>query len=644
MGMSPDNHDQERVPLELASLQGTLLSEDLVQELLSVGLKRTSDLWVLALGERVSPRPEFSNLLRRVLQDLAEQQNYKENDRYETTISLLTQERIESKDIRIGATVLKQLDDAAIRVSLIMRVSAENTIYWEARLQNSYEAQEILEGSLDNAECRDFCVRLLDEANSGAIRVVNWTEPPTSRWEDLLPKPSSDLFLKWLHSTRNGERDLHIFQQRIGLLSGQRKTLEEVGQEFEIARERITRERVRQITHRYLSHLCHPVRRRRLIPFSICLRKLFQEHGGIMTLREVIDSNKFPADLGGHSLLPAIELILYCCGGFRALDYDYESGRGRSDISSVTWHMETISPESIEATRKLARTLVDREPCKYDFNELVRLVCNDSGGEIAITRASLRTYPLIEPDPSGLMVITGKYLTVTAMALIVLREIGVPSHFTLITEKINDRFPGRALKPNHLQNHLMNPLFRWVDRGTYGLAEWGLPDIKPKENYSAEKKAVRLALQAMGSPATIREIEEYLNKVTTEDVGLTFLSKPSIILYSNPQIFVSLGQGKWGLVEWNLAPSSMKDTTSLACDVLAEDVGGWLTIQEIHMEMKSRGWSGSFPSLQRALDRELGKPNKRIRREELHGFNIMLYGLANHDWNEQAALSRLLAD
>lgn len=78
--------------------------------------------------------------------------------------------------------------------------------------------------------------------------------------------------------------------------------------------------------------------------------------------------------------------------------------------------------------------------------------------------------------------------------------------------------------------------------------------------------------------------------------------------------------------------------------MLAEDEGGWLTIQEIHMEMKSRGWSGSFPSLKMALDRELGKPNKRIRREELHGFNIMLYGLANHDWNEQAALSRLLAD
>jgi len=145
-------------------------------------------------------------------------------------------------------------------------------------------------------------------------------------------------------------------------------------------------------------------------------------------------------------------------------------------------------------------------------------------------------------------------------------------------------------------------------------------------------------------PATIREIEEYLHKVTTEDIGVTFLSKPSIILYNNPQIFVSLGQGKWGLLEWNLAPTSNKDATSLACDVLVEDEGAWLTIQEIHMEMRSRGWPGSISSLQRALNRELGKPHKRVRREELHGFNILLYGLADRDWNEQAALARLLAD
>jgi hypothetical protein len=207
--------------------------------------------------------------------------------------------------------------------------------------------QETLLGSLDDAECRAFCVFLLDKARSD-IRVTNWTEPPTHSWQDL-SKPSNDLFLRWLKSTKNSKRDLRVFQQRIGLLSGHRKTLEEVGQEFEI-----TRERVRQVVHRYLSHLCHPVRRKRLILFSVRLRRLFQEYGGIMTLKEVADRTGFAANVGEFSPLPAVELILYCCGGFRALDYDYESGRGSSEISSVTWHMETVNPDSIKVNRKLA--------------------------------------------------------------------------------------------------------------------------------------------------------------------------------------------------------------------------------------------------------------------------------------------------
>ncbi len=639
MSMLFNSHDNERVLLAPASLRDTLQDEDLVQELSSIGLELTGDLWVLALGERVSPRPEFSTLLRRVLRCLAEQQNHEEDAQYETTLSLLSEEPIENKDSRIDATISKQLDDAAVRISLVMRVSRKDTIYWEAWLQGSYMSQEILEGLSDNTECHNFCTHLLAEAGSEAIRVTNWTEPPKYSWQDLLPKASSDLFLKWLNSTRDSERDFRVFQQRIGLLSGKRKTLEEVGQELEI-----TRERVRQVVHRYLSHLRHPIRRKLLIPFYVRLRRLFQGNGGLMTLKEVADQTGLAANAGEFSPLLAVELILYCCGGFRALDYDYESGRGSSDISSVTWHVETINPEHIEATRKLAYALVERDPCKYDLDELLRLVSNKSGIDTGIIKASLRTFQLIEPDSSGLMIRTGKNLTLTAMALAILREIGVPAHFTLITEKINDRFPDRILKPHHVHQHLMNPLFRWVDRGTYGLAEWGLPEIRPKENYSAGKEAIRLALQSIGSPATIREIEEYLDKTLKDDSSLTWLSKPSITLFNSPQLFVSLGQGKWSLAEWNLAPKSIKGTISLACDVLAEDVGAWLTIQELYMEMKSRGWSGSIPSLQRALDRELGKLHKRIRSEELHGFNILLYGLANRDWNEQTALARLLAD
>jgi hypothetical protein len=655
MSMQPDIHESELICLAPAPLSDVLLHKGLVQKLNSIGLELTSDLWVLALGERVSLRPEFSTLIHQVLRKLAEQQYYEQNAQYETTISLLSEDRIENNNTSMHAFLSGDpLDDLSAKVGLQMRVADKRLICWEAKLKDSRLLKEILINQLDNAECRDFCLRLIDKARNETIKVVNWVDPPNppiNRWEDLLAEPASELFSSWLlsmkkgegwlRSTKRSERNLLIFQERLGLLSGQRKILEEVGQEFGI-----TRERIRQIVHGFLSALCHPARRKLMLPFQVRLISLFREQAGIMTLKEVADGLDFPANVGGFSRLPAVELLLYCCRGeFCALDYDYERGGGSTEISDVTWHVKTIKPISIRKSRIFADALIDKNPCSYDFDDLARAVCKKSGkADPAIIRASLRTYKLIEADPSGLMVRTGKSLSVTSLARIALKEIGVPAHVTIITEKINELFPGRALKPGHVNIHLINPLFRWVDRGTYGLAEWGLPDIRPKVRYSAGKKVLMRTLEHLGKPTTIREIEDYLDNALNFDFSLKYLSRPSIILQSNPKLFVSLGEGKWALAKWNLAPKSIKDTISLACEVLTEDMGAWLSIQQLYMEMKSRGWPRLITSLQRALDWELGKPRRRIRREELHGFNIFLYGLANRDWNEQIALAKLLAD
>lgn len=80
----------------------------------------------------------------------------------------------------------------------------------------------------------------------------------------------------------------------------------------------------------------------------------------------------------------------------------------------------------------------------------------------------------------------------------------------------------------------MNPMFRWVDRGTYGLAEWGLPEIRPKENYKAAKEAIRKTLSLIGEPATIGEINEYLDTQTVNDQDFLWLSRPNIILGKYP--------------------------------------------------------------------------------------------------------------
>jgi RNA polymerase primary sigma factor len=60
-----------------------------------------------------------------------------------------------------------------------------------------------------------------------------------------------------LHTLTSRQR--HVLELRFGLTDGHERTLEEVGQEFGV-----TRERIRQIEKKALQRLMHPSRRRKL--------------------------------------------------------------------------------------------------------------------------------------------------------------------------------------------------------------------------------------------------------------------------------------------------------------------------------------------------------------------------------------------
>jgi hypothetical protein len=633
---------KEIVSLDTIPLKDVLLDRHLGDELLSLGVESSCDLWVLALGEAINPHSDFSDLLSRISQDFAEQMDFQERGQYKTKIEFSSVAAMHNVNDGLQAPAVSQPSrSTSVRVSLRMRVSRSNTVHWAAQLPDSYLSQDVTSGFYDDMPKRDFCLHFLCKADDGDIAIEHRSEPPANAWQSLLPKPAGNIFGEWLNSPHPSQRDLSILEERMGLRSGKRKTLEEVGQEFNI-----TRERVRQIAHRFLRQLYHPGRRRHLAPFRTYLTKLFHRHGGIMTLDETSRDGNLTGCFERFSPRPSLELILHCAGPFRALDYDYESGHGASDTDSVTWHLLEVEPESIRMTRRLAFSLISKDPCRYSFEELVKIVSSECNVPTETTKASLRTYQSIEQGQDGLMIRTGgaKHLTVPAMALIVLRETGVPLHFTAMTEEVNKRFPERNVSPNHVLNSLDTPIFRWVGRGTYGLAEWGLPEIKPRENYAAAKEAIQSFLQELNRPAKTVEIEAHLNRLRDEDPNFTLLSRPCVILQNNPRLFVYLGQSEWGLVRWNMIPKAKADAVSLACRVLAEDETAWLTSQQLFVALKSRGWTGPFPTVQRALDREVAKQTRRIQKMELHGFHIQLYGLSSRKWNEEAVLQELLSD
>ena len=216
----------------------------------------------------------------------------------------------------------------------------------------------------------------------------------------------------------------------------------------------------------------------------------------------------------------AVALILNSCHSISALDYSFVKDRSDVfEIGWVTWYLNNeIDPENIREIRKIAMDLVTDSPCKYNFDELIEVVSTISGVPNEVAEASLRTCRELQRDTLGVKIksFEESVLTIVQMAVIALREIMVAAHHTVIFKKMQELFPGRNLNAKTVYNTLSGPLFRWVDRGTYGLAEWGLPKIEPKKNYTASKNAVAVVLRRIGRPAYVSEISKYLDAMKQE--------------------------------------------------------------------------------------------------------------------------------
>ena len=116
--------------------------------------------------------------------------------------------------------------------------------------------RELLRISLDPLSL-DSPVGEEDESNLGDfIEDATVDGPADAATRAMLTRPSSEVLGEL------SEREQEIVRLRFGLDGGQAKTLEEVGKEFGV-----TRERIRQIEAKTLAKLRHPQRSQRLREF-----------------------------------------------------------------------------------------------------------------------------------------------------------------------------------------------------------------------------------------------------------------------------------------------------------------------------------------------------------------------------------------
>ena len=450
------------VPLEEIVAEGCLL--DL---LASLGLSSSLDIWVLAFGHHLKLDAVFGQALDGISMALPGRWHAQAMMDFHTSIEKTATSHfgLNAWSTSNMASVRSSLS-GAFRVELVMKSSPSSKVHWEAFLPDQCLRQRI-DWFRHYDKTTGLCAFLRQIAGNSA---AHWAHPPVENWGRLPRARPVDAFYYWLSllEERFSDRDRKIFRRRFGLVSGQRSTLQEVGGEHNI-----TRERVRQIVRRCLRSLLHPARMKYLAPFVYHFDALFERHGGIMTLNEIVRSSVCVREFEGTSSLQAAELLLMGGNKYDALDHRpaYDN-LGNKALSGVTWHINTINPGEIARVRETAKRLVAAYPLKYDSEELVEIVSSSINSvDREVVRASLRTCQELRGPASGHGPLISRQarLTTYEMAAIALRELLVPASHRAIHKKMCEIFPDRHIDTRTLRNVLSSDRFRMVDRGIYAL-------------------------------------------------------------------------------------------------------------------------------------------------------------------------------
>jgi hypothetical protein len=262
-------------------------------------------------------------------------------------------------------------------------------------------------------------------------------------------------------------RSKDIVSRRYGIASGTSETLESIGKEYGI-----TRERVRQIQ----SQARRALREHKadLEPVARVFLDIFQRYGGILAEAHVVQlvneysQKAYPATITSFYLdvLPPYEYV--------SRDSTFAPHWRHNDVrqphankvvevaeSILTTHKHPIAEEKLLAfvTSALHEAGV-RVPEAHVRAELTasKRIAKTTFGEWGLTE-----WP--ETNPRG----------VGDKAYAVMRRHGKPEHFTKITELINQAdFDHKKANPQTVHNELIkDERFVLVGRGLYGLAEWG---------------------------------------------------------------------------------------------------------------------------------------------------------------------------
>lgn len=268
-----------------------------------------------------------------------------------------------------------------------------------------------------------------------------------------------ELTEKLLGSLDARSRDIII--RRFGLTTGQEETLESIGKEYGI-----TRERVRQIesyTKKTLANL-----REQVMPLVDLLEETFSDHGGVMAEPHVVEVVGAPS--------ATVRFYLHVLP-----EYVYVT---HNQLFHPHWRHIKITSDQADKIVECACDILGKKLTPLQEKELIETVQNRLFGESAslpgahimaafIASRSLERTTFAEWGLSDWPEVSPRGVGDKAYA--VLRRGSQPAHFREIAQKISEAgFDAKQANPQTVHNELIKDnRFVLVGRGLYGLKEWG---------------------------------------------------------------------------------------------------------------------------------------------------------------------------
>lgn len=328
-------------------------------------------------------------------------------------------------------------------------------------------------------------------------------------------------------------RGREVMERRFGLKSAEPETLESIGRDFGV-----TRERVRQIEYDALKKLREAIQKQG----SSFIQKHYKDwlqylrrHGGIQ--REDI----FLANIGGEHKGHAI-LLLELSDTFERLagdDHLHDAWACEKDAVSVAREFVTALAQNL---KNLGRTVGDRELLAMGQETALRIQGRTLPPRVVFSYLNLskdmskgphgvwglREWP--EINPRGLR----------DRAYLVYKKENKPLHFTEVARLIDAHgfnTKGRKVLAQSVHNDLIrDPRFVLIGRGVYALREWGY-------EAGTVRDVIARVLELAGSPLSAKEVvrrvlQQRQVKTSTILLGL-----------QNKEYFAKTADGKYTLAK-----------------------------------------------------------------------------------------------